>query len=103
LGTSFLKIISNLYSQGDARRLLSYWDPALGVPLEERSYATHCEIWTPGDPVSEFRHIYDALFDGEVREKKLSLCFKNILTYYFCSRATWILSFCVMFSVGCAK
>ncbi len=49
----------------DVRHMLSYWDPSLGVPLVERSYATECAVYTPNDPVSNFRNIYDALFDGE--------------------------------------
>jgi phosphatidylserine synthase 2 len=41
----------------DARRWMSFWDPNLGVALAERSYAAECDIWTPNDPVSSFRHI----------------------------------------------
>ncbi len=48
---------------GDARRWLAFWDPSLGVPLVEQSYAAACDIYTPNDPVSSFRNISDAVFD----------------------------------------
>lgn len=47
----------------DARQVLHYWEPSLGTPLVEHSYATQCEIYTPFDPVSSFRNISDAIFD----------------------------------------
>ena len=36
-------------------------DPKLGVPLPERSYAEHCEVYTPDHPESSFFYIYDSL------------------------------------------
>lgn len=48
---------------GDARQVLAIWDPVLGVELEEKSYAATCAVYTPEDPVSNFRNIRDALID----------------------------------------
>merc|ERR1712166_711971 len=63
-GLAFLYLVSLVWlvfqSRGDARHLLSYWDPTLGVDLAEQSYAQACDVYTPDDPVSNFRNIYDA-------------------------------------------
>lgn len=47
----------------DVRQLLKVIDPNLGVPLPERSYAEHCEFYTPNDPQSYFRNFMDTLND----------------------------------------
>jgi phosphatidylserine synthase 2 len=40
-----------------ARQFLKYFDSDLGVPLPERSYAEHCEIYTPDHPHSSFANV----------------------------------------------
>ncbi len=41
----------------DVRKLLKQLDSSLGVPLPERSYGESCELYTPEDPTSKFRHL----------------------------------------------
>lgn len=48
----------SLQSVDDARELLRRLDPSLGKPLPERSYANDCRVYTPEDPVSNFRNIW---------------------------------------------
>eukprot|EP01094_Clydonella_sp_ATCC50884_P004999 TRINITY_DN13981_c0_g1_i1.p1 TRINITY_DN13981_c0_g1~~TRINITY_DN13981_c0_g1_i1.p1 ORF type:complete len:434 (+),score=125.97 TRINITY_DN13981_c0_g1_i1:18-1319(+) len=50
-------------SRDDARALLKYIDPKLGVYVEQPSYAGDCRVYTPEDPVSNFRNIYDTATD----------------------------------------
>lgn len=38
----------------DARNFLKNLDPALGVPLPERSYAEDCRVYTPEEPIELF-------------------------------------------------
>jgi len=47
----------------DARRLFSYIDPKLGVPLPEKNYAEDCRLYTPEDPVSNFRNLRNTIYD----------------------------------------
>jgi phosphatidylserine synthase 2 len=42
---------------------MKYIDPKLGVELPERDYAAHCELYTPNDPTSYFRNLYDTVND----------------------------------------
>ncbi len=42
--------------------ILKSIDPVLGVPLPERSYAENCQLYTPDDPKSSFRHLMVFLF-----------------------------------------
>ncbi len=50
-------------SPSDARKLMHYLDPKLGVVLPERNYAEHCELYTPNDPTSKFRNLLDTVND----------------------------------------
>ena len=45
----------------DARYFLTFYDPELGVPLPERTYAEECNIYTPGHPDGNFAHIMDKM------------------------------------------
>lgn len=67
MGISLLYLLVLVFllfqSLDDARHLLSYIDPKLGVPLPERNYAADCRVYTPEDPVSKFRNIHDAVID----------------------------------------
>ena len=45
------------------RKLFAFFDPALGQPLPERSYAEDCSLYTPDHPESQFYNIYDAVVD----------------------------------------
>jgi phosphatidylserine synthase 2 len=47
----------------DARRLFSFIDPALGVPLPERSYAEDCRIFTPENPESQYKNVMGTVYD----------------------------------------
>ena len=40
---------------GDARMVLKFLSPDLGVELPERAYGEDCRIYTPEDPESKFR------------------------------------------------
>lgn len=46
-----------------ARAFLSVFDPELGKPLGERSYADDCRVYTPENPDSSFANIKDAILD----------------------------------------
>jgi hypothetical protein len=61
----------------DARYLFNRWDPTLGKPLPERSYADHCELYTPNDPSGNpFKHLWVTL-SFLVTPKKIFFVFKN--------------------------
>eukprot|EP01113_Clastostelium_recurvatum_P032916 TRINITY_DN4292_c0_g1_i2.p1 TRINITY_DN4292_c0_g1~~TRINITY_DN4292_c0_g1_i2.p1 ORF type:complete len:458 (-),score=145.06 TRINITY_DN4292_c0_g1_i2:34-1407(-) len=47
----------------DARELLRYIDPKLGIKLPERNYAEQCDLYTPNDPTSSFRNLWDTIND----------------------------------------
>lgn len=47
----------------DVRQFLKYFDERLGKPLPERSYAADCDLYTPDDPSSNFRHLMDTVND----------------------------------------
>lgn len=68
-GLSFLYLVSLVWltfqNAATARHVLSYWDPTLGVPLKEQSYAMACELYTPNDPVSKFRNVYNTFYNEE--------------------------------------
>lgn len=40
---------------------MKFFDPKLGVPLPEKSYAEDCRIYTPENPTSLFFNLYDAI------------------------------------------
>ncbi|XP_065911554.1 phosphatidylserine synthase 2-like isoform X2 [Dysidea avara] len=53
-----LMLIYILFQTADsARQLLRLYDPSLGVPLEELSYAEDCSIYTPGNPKGTFHNV----------------------------------------------
>ena len=47
----------------DARMVLKFLAPDLGVELPERAYGEDCRIYTPEDPDSKFRVLRDTVFD----------------------------------------
>ena len=47
----------------DARSVLQFLSPDLGVELPERAYGEDCRIHTPEDPDSRFRVLRDTVFD----------------------------------------
>ena len=47
----------------DARSVLQFLSPDLGVELPERAYGEDCRIYTPEDPESRFRVLRDSVFD----------------------------------------
>jgi phosphatidylserine synthase 2 len=46
-----------------ARGIFKFFDPKLGVPLPEKSYAEDCRLYTPENPVNSFINIYEAAVD----------------------------------------
>lgn len=48
---------------GEARKIFKFFDPALGQPLPEKSYAEDCRLYTPENPKNSFANIYDAAVD----------------------------------------
>lgn len=59
--TIFLTILLILPAD-NARQLMKIIDPSLGVPLEERLYATDCRVYTPEQP-HMFQNIYNCIND----------------------------------------
>jgi phosphatidylserine synthase 2 len=47
----------------EARQIFKFFDPKLGQPLPEKSYAEDCRIYTPENPINSFANIYDAAVD----------------------------------------
>lgn len=47
----------------EGRKLFKFFDPKLGEPLPEKSYAEDCRIFTPENPTNQFANLYDATFD----------------------------------------
>lgn len=47
----------------DIRKILKILDPSLGVPLPEKEYAEHCEVFTPDHHESYFANVKGNLFD----------------------------------------
>ena len=47
----------------EVRETLKFFDPNLGVPLGEMSYAEDCRVWTPENPDSQFANIKMAMLD----------------------------------------
>ena len=45
----------------DARQVLKLYDPELGVPLPERTYAEDCDIYTPDNPNGAFVNVMDKM------------------------------------------
>ncbi|KAL9646303.1 hypothetical protein ABK040_002849 [Willaertia magna] len=50
-------------SKDDARSFMRFLDSSLGKSLPERDYASDCRVYTPDDPISNFRNIYDTVYD----------------------------------------
>lgn len=50
-------------SVDDARQFLKFYDPDLGVPLPERTYAEDCRIYSPGHPDGPFTGFLHSLMD----------------------------------------
>jgi phosphatidylserine synthase 2 len=44
-------------------QIFKFFDPKLGQPLPEKSYADDCRIYTPENPINSFANIYDAAVD----------------------------------------
>lgn len=47
----------------EGRKLFKFFDPKLGEPLPEKSYAEDCRVFTPENPKSMMANVYDATFD----------------------------------------
>ncbi|XP_003385624.1 PREDICTED: phosphatidylserine synthase 2-like [Amphimedon queenslandica] len=56
-----LLIFTLFQTADDARYFLTFYDPDLGVPLPERTYAEDCRIYTPDHPDGMFAHFMDKM------------------------------------------
>lgn len=57
-----LTCISSFKPTGeDARQVLRYYDPELGKPLPERTYAEDCRVYTPEHPDGALANIVDKM------------------------------------------
>ncbi|KAG2391973.1 hypothetical protein C9374_013458 [Naegleria lovaniensis] len=63
----------------DARQFMKYLDPSLGVPLPERDYANNCDVYTPNNPVSYFKNVYDTIYDEFILAHVLGYIAKALL------------------------
>lgn len=50
-------------NRDDARQIMKYLHPDLGVELPERSYGADCRIYVPENPTNRFKNVYDTVFD----------------------------------------
>lgn len=46
-----------------ARQLLALYDPALGKPIPEQSYAEDCAIYTPNNPKGTFHNVQVSMYE----------------------------------------
>lgn len=77
-------------SRDDARHLFTYLYPDLGNPLPERSYADHCDIYTPNDPDSKFKNLKDTILDEFILAHIVGYIGKAIL--FRDLKLCWVLS-----------
>lgn len=82
-------VFLSFHTVDEARQYMKFFDPKLGVPLPERSYASDCRIFTPEDPVSQYRNIRDAVVDEFFIGHALGWYVKSMLF-----RDTWLSFFC---------
>eukprot|EP01112_Ceratiomyxa_fruticulosa_P016204 TRINITY_DN4861_c0_g1_i1.p1 TRINITY_DN4861_c0_g1~~TRINITY_DN4861_c0_g1_i1.p1 ORF type:complete len:448 (+),score=87.58 TRINITY_DN4861_c0_g1_i1:390-1733(+) len=79
----------------DARQILAYIDPKLGVALPERNYAEDCALYTPDDPTSNFRNLWNTINDEFIWAHLIGWWGKALLLrdFYVC----WVVS--VLFEI----
>jgi phosphatidylserine synthase 2 len=53
--------LHDLQTGDDLRQFLTVFDPDLGKPLPERTYADECTIYTPGNPKGDFHNFLDKM------------------------------------------
>lgn len=82
-------VFLSFHTVDEARQYMKFFDPKLGVPLPERSYASDCRIFTPEDPVSQYRNIRDAVVDEFFLGHAIGWYVKSMLF-----RDTWLSFFC---------
>ncbi|KAL0217355.1 hypothetical protein RCL1_007936 [Eukaryota sp. TZLM3-RCL] len=59
-----LLLIFLLYQPIDwSRQFMTFFDSSTGIPLEERSYAVDCRVYTPGHPDGPFANVASAVKD----------------------------------------
>ena len=63
----------------DARKIFKFFDPKLGQPLPEKSYAEDCRIYTPEHPTNKFANIWDAAVDVHFIAHLLGWWFKMMI------------------------
>lgn len=70
----------------DARRLLKYVDPTLGVKLEEQDYGGNCLIYDPDVPSDPFHNFWDKM-DGFVTTHFIGWWLKTLILrdYWLCN------------------
>ena len=47
----------------EGRKIFKFFDPKLGEPLPEKSYAADCRLFTPENPDYKMYNVWDATFD----------------------------------------
>ena len=83
---------SFMQSFDDIQRFLRYYDPNLGVPLPEKTYAEDCRIYTPDHPNGSFVNIMDKM-DEFVPSHFFGWYFKvNVKPFYWCYCSMTILT-----------
>jgi phosphatidylserine synthase 2 len=97
MGTAVLYLFGVVFllfqTPAGAREIFSYIDPKLGKALPERSYAEDCRIFTPEDPVSSYRNIYNAVYDEFIVAHLLGWYSKAFLFRNFYISWTWSILF----------
>jgi len=80
-GVIYLIILVFLLFQSpqDARALVHLLDNRSGISLPERNYAEHCELYTPDDPVSKFRNLWDTINDEYIAAHFIGWWGKTVL------------------------
>ena len=86
---SFMTLVLALPAN-EARTIFKLFDSNLGKPLDERSYADDCRVYTPENPESNFLNIKEAVFDVHFVAHLAGWWFKMlIIRDYYCA---WIIS-----------
>eukprot|EP00026_Physarum_polycephalum_P008132 Phypoly_transcript_08210.p1 GENE.Phypoly_transcript_08210~~Phypoly_transcript_08210.p1 ORF type:complete len:481 (+),score=76.53 Phypoly_transcript_08210:162-1445(+) len=75
----FILVFLLFQSPQDARALVHLLDNRSGIALPERNYAEHCELYTPDDPTSPFRHLWDTINDEYIAAHFIGWWGKTVL------------------------
>lgn len=76
----FFILLFIIQTVDDARRLLKYVDPSLGVKLDEQDYGGNCLIYDPAMPENPYHNFMDKM-DGFVTTHFFGWWLKVIVLY----------------------